>query len=78
MGNPNNDAPDGEDRMARIIGAVLAVPGVGILAFGVWLWLEMREGGVYSYRALLCCGVIGGGLTVVGIRQLLRGREEPK
>lgn len=77
MGNPKNEVVDGEDRVARIIGAVLAVPGIGLLAFGLWLWLEMRGGGVYSYRALLCCGTIGGGLTVVGIRQLLRGREEP-
>lgn len=76
MGKQPNEV-DEDDRMARIIGAVLALPGIALLAFGFWLWLEMRAEGVYSFRALLCCSTIGGGLTVTGLRQLVRGREEP-
>ncbi len=65
-----------DDGMARLIGVVLLVPGLGLLGFGAWSVYEMMEVGVYSFRVLLCCGLIGGGLTVVGFGKLLGGSDE--
>jgi hypothetical protein len=36
----------------------------------------MMDTGVYSFRMLLCCGLIGGGLTLTGIGKLLGGHDE--
>jgi len=65
-----------DDGMARLIGVLLLVPGLALLGFGVWSFLEMRAEGVYSIRALLCSGVIGGALTLGGIGKLLGGHDE--
>jgi hypothetical protein len=65
-----------DDGMARFVGVVFLVPGLALLGFGAWTLKEMMDTGVYSFRMLLCCGLIGGGLTLTGIGKLLGGHDE--
>lgn len=65
-----------DDGMARLIGLVLLVPGLGLLGFGAWSMYEMMQAGMYSLRLMLCCGLLGGGLTIVGLGKLLGGSDD--
>lgn len=58
--------------MRRMIGVGLLLPGLGLLGLGAYL-LSLS---VISYNALYCCAAIGGGLTLMGGRQLLGAAAE--
>jgi hypothetical protein len=72
---PVTKRPEGLDadrrRMRMIVGLVLLAPGLAMLGIGLWLASEMFASGILSVRALLCFGLIGGGLTLSGARRLL-------
>ena len=61
-----------DQRMRRIIGVAMLVPGVGLLGVGAY----MLTLSVISLNALICVAVVGGGLTLGGVSQLLGSTED--